>query len=417
MSILSKSRVFFSVIFLSLLFGGGAVNLFLQAPDIRAGLPGGFSFSLGGLRDSSRGLKNSAAWNFTGKHAAWEAHAAIQAALGKSEMNDFSVIKAADGRLYRGGWYPIYIENARQLASSVAALAEAAEKTGAGVLYLNTPDTVFSVAADKLPVNMPYLDYNIAQDAFLYTLRKEGVPYLDTRYSLEAKGLSQSDVLPKTAFLLSGPGAWAVFSDLIGGLEKRFSVKLDPDGFYRDPANYEIASYPDFFMGDLAKETGPAFSGLDDFISVTPAFETDFSYEALDMFGNFSKTEGEAARTILNPDALVYFNDLYDLYPQSYYRHSNTAWSRVVNRLNPQGPKVLVVHDFYSAQIISHLAPLCGELHTLAYQENLPMNAEQYIQSNGFDYVIISFFSQNLLRPEMQSLLIDEKSGDKTTIN
>lgn len=406
-SVLTKSRRLFAGIFLTLLLGGGAVNIYFQGPAILGGLRNETA-DRSDIRGLSRGLKNAATWNFIGRQSAWSAQAALQAALGKSEMNDFSVIKAADGRLYRGGWYPINIDNARALAEEVAVLAEKAEESGIKFIYLNTPDTVFKDIQD-LPAGL-LRDYNAAQDAFLFTLREKGVEYLDTRYSLKAKGLTPAQLMPKTGFLLSGPGGLAVFADLVDGLERRFAAGLDPDGFYRDPANYQYLTFKNFFIGELGKETGPAFSGLDDFIAVLPAFETRLSYEALDMFGNFTKTEGQAAETILNEEALVYFNGYYDLYPQSYYRHTNTAWSRIKNELKPDGPKVLVIHDFYSSQIISHLAPLCGELHTLAYQENLPMNAEEYIQGNNFDYVIVSFFSQNLLRPEMSSLLLSEES-------
>ncbi|UQZ87846.1 hypothetical protein C4J81_00870 [Deltaproteobacteria bacterium Smac51] len=396
--------------FLTLLIGGGLANFYFNGGKIIGGLTVNLpaqTSPLEKIRETSRRFQNSAAWNLAGRQNAWMAHAALQATLGKSEMNDFSVIKADDGRLYRGGWYPVNLDNARLLAEDVAMLAETAGKTGAKLLYLNTPDIVFNGAG--APLNHPLmLDYNTAQDVLLYNLRQKGVDHLDTRTYLAALGLTADHVRPKTSFLLSGPGAFAIFSELVTDAESRFGLKLDPNGFYRDPDNYDFTVLPQFFIGELGKETGPAFSGLDDFIYVAPAFETDFAYEDLDMFGNFTQNQGPAAETLLNPEALVHFSSLYGLYPQSYYRHAGTAWSRIINMVRPEGPKILIIHDFYSAQIISHLAPLAGELHTMSWQENLPMNAEQYIQNNSFDYVIVSFFSQNLLRPEMGALLRDK---------
>ena len=398
----------FAIIFLALLLIGAGVNLYLQGDKIMWSATHDLSTEIG---QRSRNLQSAAIWNLTGRESAWQAHAAIQNFLGKSEMNDFSVVRADNGRLYRGGWHPMYTDNARDLAEDVVALAEVAITSGARVLYLNTPDTVFS-AGEDLPLNLPVRNYNIAEDAFLYTLWQRGIAYVDTRASLAARGLPTSDVVQKTGFLLNGKGAFSIFCDLVSDMEQRFSLSLDADGFYRDAANYDFKVYEQFFMGELGKESGPAFSGLDDYTSVAPAFATDFNFQAIDMLSNYIKLEGPAVQTILNPDALIHSASLYDFYPQSFYRHTNTAWSQTVNKLKPDGLKVLIIHDFYSAQIISHLAPLLGEMHTLAYQENLPMNAAQYIQNNNFDYVIISFFSQNLLRPEIRTLVTDRETID-----
>lgn len=409
MTATAKARAAFAILFLSGLFCAVAWNIHIQRDNLLGGLAGiALPRSLEDVRKACDRLGSLAARHLTGKYDAWESHAFLQQALGKTEMNDFSVIKGPDGRLYRGGLYPLYLDNAGKLAEAVAAFAAIAEEEGAKTLYLNAPDPV-AKGAGHLPSAMPYKNYNSAQDAFLYALREHGVPALDARYAPFAPGIFPKDVAPKTAFLLRGESAFTVFSRLLEGLERQFAASLDPDGLYRDITNYTVLRYPDFFMGELGKETGPAFSGLDDFTTVAPAFATAFSYESLDMFGNFTKTEGSAEETILNPDALLYYENLYRLYPQSYYRHTNTAWSKIRNTLNPDGPKILVIHDFYSAQIISHLAPVCAEVHTLAYQENFSMSAAEYIRNNGFDYVVIAFFSQNLLRPEMRSLLAERQ--------
>lgn len=73
---------------------------------------------------------------------------------------------------------------------------------------------------------------------------------------------------------------------------------------------------------------------------------------------------------------------------------------------------MLFVHDFYTAQLVSLLAPLCGEIHTFAYQENQPLSAEEYIRDRNFDCAIISFFPPHILRPESQTLIAAESPED-----
>lgn len=409
MSLLSKSRIIFAVVLISGVLAAGAWNIYSQGPRILEGLSGtGLPKSLAELRNAGRRVDALVGQHLEGKYEAWELYARIQQSLGKSEMNDFAVIKAADGRLYRGGLYPLNTENSGKLAGVIADFTELANEQGAKVLYVNTPDMVIKGQRIE-PDSMPYRDYNAASDALLYTLRERGVPFIDTRYSFLQQGFRPDEISPKTTFLLSAEAAFAAFGYLLEGLEQKFGLVLDPNGFYRDGNNYTVTVYPEFFMGELGKETGPSFGGLADFKTVSPNFETEYVYEALDMFGTPASIRGDAHYTLLHHDALIYYENIYRLYPQSYYKHTNTVWSKVSNPRNPDGPKVLIIHDYYTAQIISHLAPLFGEMHTLAYQDNLFTNAAQYIEENSFDYIIISFFPQNLVRPEMQALIAGGK--------
>ena len=408
MSLLSKTRILFAAILVSAVLGAAVWNAYSQGSRILQGLSDmSPPASLAELRTAGKRVEAQVNRHLEGKYEAWDLYARIQQSLGKSEMNDFAVIKADDGRLYRGGLYPLNTENSGRLAEVIADFAGLAGEQGTKVLYMNTPDAV--IKGKKIePGYMPYRDYNAASDALLYGLRERGVPFIDTRYSFLQQGFGQEDISPRTTFLMSAEASFAAFGYLLEGLERKFNLSLDPDGFYRDGSNYTVTTYPDFFMGELGKETDPSFGGLADFKAVTPDFETEYVYEALDMFGNPTSIRGDAQTTLLHPDALVYYENIYRLYPQSYYKHTNTVWSKVVNLRNPGGPKILVLHDYYTAQVLSHLAPLCGEMHTLAHQDNLFTDATRYIKDNRFDYIIISFLPQNLVRPEMQRLIAAE---------
>ena len=345
--------------------------------------------------------------NVLGKPAGWAMHARIETFLGKSSMNNLAVVKGPDGRLFRGGMFSIPGKNASALAADVAKLAEAAGERGIGLLALGTPDTIIK-GANNQPVDLPILDYNVAVDAFLFTLRERGVPFLDGRHVLTENDFPVDRITPKTAFLLTGESAFVLFTHLVDALEERFALNLDPDNFFRDQTNYIVTVRPHFFMGQLGKETGPAFGGVDAFEAFSPAFETEFQVEGLDMFGAAIDAKGSAEETLLNPDAFVYYDNLYTLYPEGYYRHTNAVWSKIVNLRNPGGPKLLVVHDFYTAQLISHLAPMCGELHTLTVREGYQQNALDSIQDKDFDCIVVSFFPQNLPLPQTRALILGD---------
>ena len=404
-----NARASLAVLFLAVVAGWSLLNLYTQGPRIADGLSGAAT------PDSYRAVRalfkkggTLVDENVLGKPEAWDMHARIEASLGKSAMNNMAVIKGPDGRLFRGGLYSIPVNNAAALAVDVAALAEAAGERDIGILCLGTPDTVVK-GAGNLPDGMPYLDYNAAVDAFLFTLRERGVPFLDSRHDFAASRMPPGGIISKTGFLLTGEAAFFLFTRLVDVLEDRFSLRLDPERFYRDRANYTVTDYPRFFMGQLGKETGSAFAGLDDFAAFSPAFDTEFHIEGVDMFGNAIAATGDAEDTLLNPDAFVYYDNLYNLYPEGYYVHTNAAWSRIVNPRNPAGPKLLVVHDFYTAQLIGHLAPMCSEIHTMTYRENYSINALDYIRDKDFDCIVVAFFPQNLLLPQSRVLVLGEE--------
>jgi len=346
--------------------------------------------------------------NVLGKAEGWAMHAHAETFLGKSSMNNLAVVKGPDGRLFRGGMFSIPVENASALAVDVAELAEAAGECGIGLLALGTPDTVIKGAGNQ-PLDLPFPDYNVSVDAFLFTLRERGVPFLDGRHVLAENNFPVDRITPKTAFLLTGEAAFALFTHLVDALNSQFNLNLDPDGFFRDQANYTVTVHPRYFMGQLGKETGSAFGGVDDFEAFSPAFETEFRVEGLDMFGAAVDAKGGAEETLLNPDAFVYYDSLYNLYPEGYYRDTNAVWSKIVNLRNPDGPKLLVVHDFYTAQLITHLAPMCGELHTLIVREGHRQNALDYIQDKDFDGIVVSFFPQNLTLPQTRALILGDR--------
>jgi hypothetical protein len=400
-----KAYTMLGVFFIIAIVGGSIYNIYNESADLQTGLAAiPVPSSLAGVRDASRSLGALVENQLTGKHSVWAAHAWIQERLGKSEMNGFSVIKAPDGRLYRGGLFPLQAKDAELLAGRITDLSDAVQESGGRFFYLGNP-AIVQIGAKHLPENMPYQDYNAVLDSFLYELREKNVPFLDARYAFLSHNFPPDSMAGKTSFILGGDAAFALFTYLVDGLEQRFSLVLDPDGFYRDQANYDFERHSGFFIGQLGKETGPAFSGVDDFVAVTPKFESEFAVESLDMFGKSASIEGDATETLLHPDALVYYEDLYSLYPEGYYVHTNATWSKIVNQQNPTGPKALFIYDFQTAQLVSHLAPLFSEMHTLSSHENLPFDALSYIRDNNFDLVIASFFPQNLVLPQTLALV------------
>lgn len=409
MSPLSTSRTISAALAIAVLFGLGAANAYrhgLPVLDLLTMRPA--THSLRALGSGFRRARIRADSDFFGKLEMQSAHARLMTDIGKTEMNNFSVIKGSDGRLYRGWLFPPKWDAAENLGLHLARFMEIAEGRGTKVLYLAAPDAV-PKGRTNLPENMPVANYNAANDALLYVLRERNVPFVDSRYEYVNDAFPPDQITARTGPLITGPALFRLFAYLVKGVNDRLEVNLDPGGHYRDFSRYNARTYRRFFLGRLGKETGPGFSGLDDFIALAPAFETRFRLEALDMFDNPVNREGVAERTILQPNVFARFMDVFNFYPESYYHHTNLSWSKTANLLKPEGPKILFVHDAYTAPLAALLAPACGELHTIAFRENQRHNAEEYIQDKNFDCVVVSFSPPDTLESGARTLLLREQ--------
>lgn len=402
MSPLSISRIISALVAVAILFGGFLMNSARHAqPILNAAL------GPGEIGSRMREMYNLAGLNFIGKDRAKAEHARLMGAVGKSEMNGFSVIRSRDQRLYRGALLPIYTDNAEKLAECIGYFAARAREEEAGTFFLAAPERVSKYSFEQYG-HMPVANVHPAIDSLLYILRSRGVPFLDSRYRFWADGVPDEEVTIATGALMTGAGAFELFAYLLEELEKGTSASLDPDRYFRDPKNYSFQTFAKSFIGSYGKETGPAFSGFDDFVAVSPAFETEFALEGLDMFGQAVAAAGPADETLLDPRRLMRTENFYYFFPQNYYRHSNLTWSVVRNLRNPGGKKILFIHDFYTAQLASFLAYASGELHTLALWDNQTMSAEEYIKGRNFDCVVISLFPANILEERVQRLILKE---------
>lgn len=275
---MSSSKIFrvaIGLVFLASLFCLSVINALSHGTPVFSALQRALvDFSPRTLRESELLAQRIAEGGFVGEVETKEMRASLAAALGKREMHNFYVIKGPDGNLYRGGLYRLHTKNAELLADCIADFAERSV-ADRRMLYLAVPDSVPLGAGDAF-ASMPILNHNLATDKLLYCLRERGVPFLDSRYLFKSDRIPRDEITLKTGVGLTGKADFSLFQYLIQALDQRFLLILDPDGSYRDLANYRVAEHRRFFMGSLGKATSPAFGGLDDFAVIAPAFETGF---------------------------------------------------------------------------------------------------------------------------------------------
>jgi hypothetical protein len=245
---------------------------------------------------------------------------------------------------------------------------------------------------------LPVHDDNPTYDAMLYFLQSYGVDCLDSRAILA------ESLLPRDLFTFKTDHHWTidacfeVFRALVSKLNYEYGANLDPDGFYRDISNYNVRRYPKSSLGYLGQQTGAVFSGYDDFTLIWPNFPTEFHREKLTPSGH-SEINGPVYDSLLNKDPIKYTSPshAHDLFGTYTGTNGVFTWSKIINKMNPDGLKLLVIMDSFSLPLVVFLAPLFSEIHTIwPLLEKNRVDIDEYLDKNAFDYVVIEYHSDNI---------------------
>lgn len=403
------ARKIFSIIFLLIVFGASAANVVYQRAPLQSTVEGlTRPRSLEDFRADISNIENAANSHISGKTYFIDAFAYLQVLLGKKEVSDFSQVRSEEGALNYGNPFPVITDDLRRYARRVQRLKQAADAQGAKMIFLSPADLVIRDYTSFEP-GLPYQDLNIVQDSFLTYLREYGVDYLDTRYSLLDNDLPLNLFAYKTDHHWTIEASFEVFRDLVSELEQRFDAPIDPGGYYRDKNNYNRKTFPGIFVGSLGRSTGLIYSGLEDFTLIWPKFESDYTVEMIDLLRRYLRRSGPAEKSIFYTNALN-IRDPYMMLPYSFYLTGISAWVRIENHLNPNGPKLLLVHDSYSTPLACFLAPMFSEVHMVWPLAENSVQVDKYMAENKFDYVVVELFSANL-SDEGLHFFLEEKEG------
>jgi hypothetical protein len=201
--------------------------------------------------------------------------------------------------------------------------------------------------------------------------------------------------------------AFEAFVDIVNTLNSRFDAGVDTDGFYRDNANYYFELYPASFLGSLGRRAGVAFSGVDDFTLIRPKFETDFTYEFVSRGANVERN-GPFEDSLIFSEFLNLSGDVHSDSIISSYLGGVRRWGRIVNHNAPEAPSLLLIHDSFGPFVAPFLATVFNEVHMIRGTESrTPVNIEEYLQHNSFDYIIVMPRSENLTSSAMFNFYVN----------
>ncbi len=280
---------------------------------------------------------------------------------------------------------PLSEEELRQKTEKILEVQKCTEENGGHFLYGSIPVNPFY---EQIPGNVTSCNQE-NKEKLRETLQNAGVPVLLFDAALQEAGLSPEEMFfftdhhwrPRAGFIAAG----AVGKEL----KARYGFAFDPA--CSDIGNFNIVTYPDWFLGSYGKKVGTWFTwrGADSFDLITPRFETDLS----ETDSEHSETRrGRFEESVLFPEHMkrnLYYTNSYLTYCGGDYR-----LQIITNHQKPDGAKVLLIRDSYSCVLAPFLVLQFGELHIVddregSYPPGEKVEIYEYIRKERFDYVLV----------------------------
>ena len=275
-------------------------------------------------------------------------------------------------------------DDLNRFTEEVLAVQKSAEASGAHFLYGAVPiDPLYA----QRPANVESFNQSNAEKKTA-ALRNAGVPLIDLGAALQERGLPADETFfftdhhwrPQAGFR-----AAAAIAEALSQYGFPYEAEL------ADIGNYEVKTYPNWFLGSYGKKVGTYFTwrGADDFDLITPRFATDLSE---------TDSAGGKERSGSFEDVLIYREyldrDLYHKNTYVTYCGGDYRLQVITNHMKPDGPKVLLIRDSYSCVLAPFLALQAGELHIVDdregdYPAGEKIDVLRYIGAEQFDYVLI----------------------------
>jgi hypothetical protein len=390
----TAAQIFLFLIFLVIIFGFSAVNLYTQGPaiwQVIEGLTPPSSFAE--VKEDVDIIVSAINTNITRKTEFVDGYAYLQLLMGKDEIDNFNTVRGKNSAMNYANFYPEGTDHLREYAIRLRRLQDYAGES-CPVLFLNPP-AMHIRGVSEHSAGIPYYDMNATQDAFLYFLQSYGIDYIDARVTFADNSLEPEKYFFKTDHHWTIEASFETFIDVVKAFRSLYSVDLDPWDFYTDLNNYNKIIYPESFLGSLGKRSGAIFGGVDDFTLIWPKFESDYVWEANGSSGHDTK-RGPYEHSLLYTRALR-TDDPYNTILYSAYMSGIKSWTKIRNRLNPEGPKLLMIHDSYSVPLATFLAPLFSEIHMIwPLAEVAKTDIDEYVKENKFDHIIVQMYSGNI---------------------
>lgn len=207
-----------------------------------------------------------------------------------------------------------------------------------------------------------YTNDNI--DSYISALDKFGIDNIDLRKNLHSDGKDHYKLFYKTDHHWNHEaGKWAA-NVLESAIKDRYEINIiSTDNL----GEYRLVVYDDAMFGSYGNAISHRLAKSEDFAIYFPEFDTSFRIEIpdeqIDMNGSFEKL-------FLDYTTIDKCIEEGGGYAYESIMYGNRPYVKIVNLLNDDGPKVLVIRDSFGSIVAPYLALACSELVLIDTRES-----------------------------------------------
>lgn len=230
--------------------------------------------------------------------------------------------------------------------------AEKLEAQGIDFLYVNCPFKI-----DERDKELPWAvedNTNEGVNAFLDILREENIEVLDLRDMIYASDLDYYDMFYTTDHHWTTESGFWASGQIAEYMNNNWGY--DFNMAYLQEDNYHRKVYYEWYAGSQGKKTGIGYVKADDFVLLTPQFDTDFEIEirTRDYSGKGSFEE------TLYDYSQVQQKNFYLYNPYNGYLYDDNPLTQIHNLQIANGKRILVLKDSFALAVVPFLAAAEG---------------------------------------------------------
>ena len=309
--------------------------------------------------------------NFLGKMQFVNFNGLMRRVLGQHEMN--GVVKLNNGYLVLT--YPYASEEMlRNKAENLHTLDLRLKERDIPLLFAICPYTS-SKWDPELPIGVE--DYgNTNIDRFMDMVSEYGIEKLDFREEMYADGINQYDMMYRTDHHWTTEAGFYAYTKLSKWIQDKTNCEIDAR--VMELSNYTQTTYRKWHLGSRGQRTGIYYAGIDDFVLITPDFETLLSNGTVE--GTFN-------------DLVINYAPLENREYTSRYTYDyvlGNALGNYKNYMAENDVKVLIVTDSFGKAVNPYMILSYGEVQWCSTMQGV---TQAYLDEYDPDVVIVMYYA------------------------
>lgn len=310
--------------------------------------------------------------NFWGKVQFVNFNGLMRNLTGQHEMN--GVVKLNNGYLVTPSEYTTD-EDLQYKADQLHTLDTYLKEQNIPMLFFMCP-TTSGKYDPQLPIGVS--DYgNDNADRFIQMISDYGIEYIDLREEIHAEGLSHYDMMYRTDHHWTTEAGFYAYTKLLPWIQSKTGAKVDKR--VADLSNYTLTTYEKWHLGSNGQRTGIYFAGIDDFVLITPNFETALSN---------GSTEGSFT------DMLINYAPLENREYTSRYTYDwvlSKGTGVYLNNNAQNDVKVLMVADSFFSAVNPYMLLSFKEVRYF-YNRSSSELTKAYIEEYDPDVIVLMYY-------------------------